>query len=79
MDKCANNLEKSSTPRVGEHFPCRYSLLTIWTCDNIEKKHSLYCNKDCMKKFCSVINFEIKKKLPLDKKELILHDNAAVF
>ena len=26
---------------------------TIWTFDNIENKHSLYCEKDCVKNFCT--------------------------
>ena len=26
---------------------------TIWGFDHIEKKHTLYCGKDCMKKFCT--------------------------
>ena len=49
---------------------------TIWTFDNIENKHSLYCGEDRMKKFCislrehatNVIKFKKKKMLPLTKK-----------
>ena len=49
---------------------------TIWTFDNIENKHSLYCGEDRKKKFCislrehatNVIKFEKKKMLPLTKK-----------
>ena len=26
---CANNPEKSSTTKLGEHIPCRYSITTI--------------------------------------------------
>ena len=50
---CANNPEKSSTTKIGEHIPCGYSISTIWRFDHIEDKHTLYCGKDCMKKFCT--------------------------
>ena len=30
MDGCANNPEKSSNAKLGEHIPCRYSMSTIW-------------------------------------------------
>ena len=50
---------------------------TIWSFDNIEKKHTLYCGEDCMKKCCTslreharnVIDFEIKM-FPLTKQQL---------
>ena len=50
---------------------------TVWRCDHIEDKHTLYNGKDCMKKFCeslrehtkSIIDFK-KKKLLLTRKEL---------
>ena len=28
IDWCTNNLEKSSTAKIGEHIPCRYSMST---------------------------------------------------
>ena len=51
--------------------------------DNTENKHSLYCWKNCMKKFCSylrehatnVMNYEKKKMLPLTKRKLNLHQD----
>ena len=58
---------------------------TIWVFDNIENKHTLYCEEDCLKTFytslredaTNVINFEKKKKmLPLTEKELKLHQDA---
>ena len=52
INGCANNPEKSSTPKIGEHIPCGYSMSTIWAFDHIENKHTLYRGKDCMKKFC---------------------------
>ena len=27
---------------------------TIWTFDNIENKHALYCGENCMKKLCTL-------------------------
>ena len=52
--------------------------------DNIENKHSLYCWKNCMEKFCSslrehatnVMNYEKKKMLPLTKRKLNLHQDV---
>ena len=29
------------TIKIGEHFPCGYSMSTIWAFDDIENKHSL--------------------------------------
>ena len=46
-----NNPEKSSTTKISEDFPCKYSMSTVWAFDNIENKHSLYHGKGCMKKF----------------------------
>ena len=30
IDRCANNLENSSTTKIGQHIPCGYSMPTIW-------------------------------------------------
>ena len=48
---------------------------TLWSFDNIENKNTLYRGEDCMKKCCTslreharnVINFEIKKNVPVNK------------
>ena len=50
---CANNPEKSSTTKIGEHIPCRYSMPTIWGFDQIENKHTLYRGKYCRKQLCA--------------------------
>ena len=58
-------------------------MLTIWTFDNKENKHSLYW-EDCMKKFSkplkehtqNMIDFQKKKMLPLTKKALKLYQYA---
>ena len=52
IDGCGNNPENSSTTKLGEHIPCKYSMSTIWAFDHIENKHILYRREDCMKKFC---------------------------
>ena len=57
---------------------------TIWEFDRTENKHTSYHRKDCMKKCCSslrehatnILNFEKKKRLPLTKEELKLHQIA---
>ena len=51
IDGCTNNPENFSTTKIAYHIPCRYSLSTIWVLDHIDNKHTLYCRKDCMKKF----------------------------
>ena len=86
LDGCANNLEKSSTTKIGEHIPCGYSMSTIWRFDHIEDKHTLYLGKHCMKKFSTslrepaknIIDFEKRKMLLLTKEELKSHQHAKV-
>ena len=51
IDECANHLENSSATKIGEHIPCEYSVSTILGFDHTEDKQTLYCGKDCMKKF----------------------------
>ena len=48
IDGCANSPENSSTTKMGQHIPCRYSMLTILALDHIENRHTLYRGKDCM-------------------------------
>ena len=86
IDDCKNNPENSLITKIGKHIPCRYSMPTIWTFDNIGKKHSLYREEDCMKMFYSslreqaanVITFEKKKLLTLIEKELKLYQDSTV-
>ena len=83
---CANNPEISSTTKLGEHIPCRYSVSKIWWLDHIEDNHNLYHGKDCMKKFFAflrghtenIIDFKNKKMLALTKEELESHQDAKV-
>ena len=56
---------------------------TIWAFEHIEKKHTLYCRKDCMKKFRSslrkhatnILDFEKKKNIVINKRRIkkLLH------
>ena len=86
IDESANISENSSTSKIGEHIPCRYSVSPVWAFDHIENKHTLYCGKDCMKKFCkslrdhakNVIDFKKKKLLTLLKEELKSYQDAKV-
>ena len=51
-------------------------MFTIWAFHHIENKPSLYCQKDCIKKFCESLrehskhttDFEKNKMLPLTKR-----------
>ena len=52
MDGCKNNPEKSSTAKVSEKIPSSFSMSTISSFKEIEKKHDVYRGKSCMKKFC---------------------------
>ena len=75
-DECANNPDNSSTRKIGEHIPGRYSMSTTWAFDHKENKHTLYCGKDCMKQYCeslrenakNIIDFKKKKMLPITNK-----------
>ena len=55
IDGCKNNLEKSSTTKVSEHIPSGFSMSTISLFKDIEIKHDVYREKDCMKKFCECL------------------------
>ena len=72
IDGCANNPEKSSTTKIGEHIPCGYSMSAIWGFDRIEDKHTLYHRKDCMKKFCTSLKEHAKNIIDFQKKKMLL-------
>ena len=46
IDGCANNPEKSSATKIGEHIPRGYSVSITWAFDHMENKHNLYRKKD---------------------------------
>ena len=70
IDGCANNPENLA--KIGEHIPCWYSMLTIWTLDHIENKHTLYCQKDFMEKFCESLKEHAKYIIDFEKKKIFL-------
>ena len=45
-----NNRKNSSIAKVGEHILCGYSTSIIWAFHHIENKHTLYREKDSIKK-----------------------------
>ena len=61
-------------------------MLIIWVLDPVKNKHTLYCGKDCMKKFCSSLrehakvmaDFEKINMLLLTKEELKSHQDDKV-
>ena len=76
IDGCANNPEKSSIKKIGEHILYGYLMWIIWAFDHMENKHNLGSMRDCKKTFCeslrehakNISDFEEKKMLPLAKK-----------
>ena len=86
IDASENNLENTSTTKIGNHIPCGYLMSTFWGFNHIEDKQTLYRGKDCMKRFCeslrehgkSIIDFEKKKMLPFIRKELERQQDAKV-
>ena len=69
IDNCKNNPGKSFTAEIEELISWGYSMSTIWLCDHIEKKHSLYCREDCMKKFCESLREHTKNIIDFEKKK----------
>ena len=47
------NQNKQTNKKIGGHIPYRYPMSTIWKFDNIENKHTLNLEEDCMKIFFS--------------------------
>ena len=83
IDGCANNPENSSRTKIGEHIVCLYSMPTIWAFDHMVNKHTLYHEKDCMKKFCESFREHVKnindfENFDLTKQELKSRQDAKV-
>ena len=83
IDWCANNLENSSTAKIGEHILSGYSLSTIWAFDDIENKDTIYPGEDYekvlyfFKRTCYRCNWFWKKEnVTINKKELKLPQDA---
>ena len=43
---------------------------TIWEFDQIKETHSLYCGKDCVKKFCEFLREYTKSMIDFEKKRM---------
>ena len=54
IDGCKNDLEKSFTTKVGEHFPSGFSMSAILSFKSIENKHDVHRGEDCMKSFVNL-------------------------
>ena len=73
--------------KILQHIPCGYSMSKIWPFDHIEKRHTLYRGKYCMKKFCTslrehaknITDLKRKKMLPLTKEKLKYNQDANVY
>ena len=63
-----NNPENSSTIKVSEDIPSGFSVSTISSFRNIENKHDVYRDKDCMKKFCKSLREHAMKIINFKKK-----------
>ena len=73
IDRCGNNLEKSSILKLRQHIPCVYSMSTIWAFGHIENKHTLYCGEDCMKKLCESFREHVKNIIDFEKKNVTIN------
>ena len=69
LDGYASNQKNSSTTKIGEHIPCKYSMSNIWALNHIENNHTLSRGEDCMKKFFSSLRDHTKNKLNFEKKK----------
>ena len=86
IDGRKNNLENSSTSKVGEHIPLCFSMPTKSSFQSIDNKYNVYGGKDCTKKNCEplrehamkVIKFKKKKMKLLTKERQEYHKNAKI-
>ena len=76
FDGCKSNPEKSFARKVGEHTPSCFSISTISSFKEIEKRMMYTRGKDCMKKLCetyredaiTIIIVQNKKKQVVNKR-----------
>ena len=69
IERCKNNFEKSSTIKLCEHIPCRYSTSAIKKFDGIENKYDVYRGADCMEiiLFCESLREHLMKIINFEK------------
>ena len=61
-----------STTKVSEPIPSGFSISTISSFKDIENKHDVYKDKDCMKKFCESLREDAMKIMPKRKNMKLL-------
>ena len=67
IDTCQNNPDLSSTTKINQHIPSRYSLYTNCSFN----KSNNYRGEDCMKRFCKNLNYHATKIIDFKKKNMI--------
>ena len=55
IKECKNNLENSSTAKIGKRIPSDFKISTISSFNRIENKHDVHRGKDYMKKLCESV------------------------
>ena len=55
IKECKNNLENSSTAKIGKRIPSDFKISAISSFNRIENKHDVHRGKDCMKKLCESV------------------------
>ena len=86
IDWCKNNPENSFATKVSKNISSGFSMSTISSFRSIEDKYDVYRGKDCMEKFCEllekqamkIINFKERKMKLLTKQQLESYENAKI-
>ena len=55
IKECKNNLENSSTAKIGKRIPSDFKISAISSFNRIENKHDVHRGKDYMKKLCESV------------------------
>ena len=85
-DWCKIKFKKSSTTKVGEHIPSKYSMSMIWTFYGMENKHNIYRGENCMKNYreslrdyaMNIFNFGKKKIMQLTNEQQDSHQKGNI-
>ena len=78
--------KSSSTRKVNEHIPSRFSMSAIISFRSIENKYDVYRGEDYMKTFCElltehamkIINFKKRKMKILTKEQQKSYENGKI-
>ena len=71
IDTCQNNPDLSSTTKINQHIPSRYSIYSSCSFDKSNNKLSYYRGEDCMKRFCKDLMDHATKIIDCKKKDMI--------